>query len=950
MMKRSLRLGASLAAISALLGLASAVRAQEGQSTQAPEILDEVVVTGIRGSLMSAANLKRNSDGVVDAITAEDIGDFPDTNLAESLQRITGVSIERNNGEGNQISVRGFGPSFNLVTLNGRQMPGASSPKQESADSALQPRSFNFADLAAESVAAVEVFKTGRASLPTGGIGATVNIRTARPLELDDFVLAGSVKGLMDESNVNGEDITGDFSGIISRRFRFDNGGGVGILFNGSYSRRDSREEVVTTDGWLRNDPAANPTFAANVNRAAVNPALNPGVIYTPRNLVMDFSDHERTRKNAQLVLQFAPSDSLKATLDYTYSNYQDDIQRTQTAVWFDQNLVRGTANANGTVVNPSITSDGVNYGAFDFNGYTDLIENENKSLGFNVDWQVTDNISLNFDAHNSESHAQPDGQSSDFLTILSGQIGTSYGVAYGTGTDVPQLNFTNGPGVDPFNPRRMRPNITLGRGNEMLNEITEYNVRGNWANADSGSLRSIDFGVGYIDYSVDTNFQFDLQVFNGGFTDPDTAGFVTVIPRGGYGTAFSGSNGLAPAFVQFNPFGFQQFYVDNGAAPVFSLAFGIVNQIEETTSSSFIKFNFEDQFNGYDVRLNAGLRYEHTDVVGATLGNPPAALTWISSTELRAANAPNQELIELAGEYDVFLPAVDLSVDLNEDMVVRASYGRTLSRPDLNRLRPNLAITDTRPGGPYQASRGNADLQPYISDNLDVSFEWYYSPGSYFSVAGFKKFVDNYITTAVTNAPIFSPTLGCNLTDPSTPGVNPPAPVTGTCANRTAIFAISTVQNGEAAEVEGLEIALQHLFGDSGFGVQANYTIVRGDVEFDTASLNQNVALLGLSDSANLVAFYDNGTLQARIAYNWRDEFLQSVDQLRQPGEPVFVDAYGQIDASASYAVNDHFSIFAEGINLTDEITTAHGRYDEQFLYAYHGGTRYALGLRAKF
>ena len=256
-MKSTHKLGVSFAALSLAASLASLnAVAQEADTTEEEARQDVVVVTGIRGSLTDAADIKRNADGVVDAISAEDIGKFPDTNLAESLQRITGVSIDRTNGEGNQISVRGFGPSFNLVTLNGRQMPGASSPKQENADSQLQPRSFNFAEISADSVAGVEVYKTTRVDLPSGGIGATVNVKTAKPLELEPFVAAGSIKAQMDTSNEAGDDITPEVSGIISKTWELNNGGEFGLMFNGSYSERDSREEIVSTDGWLRNDPA----------------------------------------------------------------------------------------------------------------------------------------------------------------------------------------------------------------------------------------------------------------------------------------------------------------------------------------------------------------------------------------------------------------------------------------------------------------------------------------------------------------------------------------------------------------------------------------------------------------------------------------------------------------------------------------------------------------------
>ena len=478
------------------------------------QVEEEVIVTGIRASLTSATEIKREAAGVTDAISAEDIGKFPDTNLAESLQRITGVSIDRTNGEGNQISVRGFGPSFNMVVLNGRQMPGASSPKQENADSQLQPRTFNFAEISADAVSGVEVYKTNKVNLPSGGIGATVNVKTARPLEMSsDFTLAGSVKAQMDTSNEVGEDITPELTAIVGKNFEFGDGVEFGILFNGSYSERDSRESIVTSDGWLRNNitdgDGCGYCPGGRVDTTNVDPSVNPGVIFTPRNLVTDNSDHERVRTNGQLVAQVGFAEKVTVTADYTLSTYEDDIRRAQTAVWFDQNLVQGTANANGTVTNPSITSDLVNFGAFDFNNYTDEVKTENESVGINVDFQVTDTLNLNFDYHDSESHAQPDGQSSDFLTIVSGPIGTSYSADYSTGSDVPILSYTGD--VNPYDLTALRPNITLGRGNRMLNEIDEWNVRGLWENASDSALKSIGFGIGQTEYAVETEFTFDL-------------------------------------------------------------------------------------------------------------------------------------------------------------------------------------------------------------------------------------------------------------------------------------------------------------------------------------------------------------------------------------------------------------------------------------------------------
>lgn len=934
-------------AVSSLLAAAGADRAAAQQAASASE-LEEVVVTGLRMSLTVAADIKRQANGVVDAITAEDIGKFPDTNLAESLQRIPGVSIDRSNGEGNQISVRGFGPSFNLVTLNGRQMPSAASPKQEGADSQLQSRSFNFAEIAAEAVAGVNVYKTARANLPSGGIGATVDLRTSRPFDLEDMTFVGNVKAMYDTSNEVGSDITPEIGALFSSTFA---DGKFGVLLNGSYSQRDSREEIAATDGWIRtslSDPQFN---SAGIDVGAIEPRGDIGdFIWVPRNYLIDASDHERTRVNGQLVLQFRPIDTVTATLDYTYSDFEDEIHRAQTAVWFQQDSITGTANSHGTVTNPSVTANPARgTGAFDFNAYDDIVQTTNKSLGFNVEWQATDNLKLGFDFHDSESHAQPDGQSSDYLSILSSQTIVNYSANYVGGTDVPVFAYNTVGGADPFDTSVLRPNITLQRGNEMKNEIQQFQLDGTWENESSSDFKSIQFGVGQLDYTVNTKFLFDLTVY-GQPTCPECEDLVSRLARGDVGGAWSGGSSLPPYFISFSSQELRASLPGFGYPSVFDLVTPVVNDIEEETTAAFVKFNFESEFNSMPFRAAVGVRYETTDTTGGTLGYPPRAMTYISPTELRPANSTTEQLFKLDGGYDVWLPALDTSLEVREDVIARFSYGRTLARPDLNRLRPNLAITDSRPGGPYNAIQGNPNLQPYLSDNLDLSLEWYYQPGSYASVAYFRKYVDNYVITSTRRGPIMGAD-GFQLTDPNPGNVIPFPPNTEGGPNDQVItWDITTPSNAESAVVDGFEIALQHLFGDSGFGMQANATFVSGDVEYDPSSITQSVSLTGLSDSANLVAFYDKNGWQVRLAYNWRDEFLLATDQLRQPGEPVFTESYGQLDASASYTFMERYTVTLEGINLTDESTFTHGRFDEQFINAYHTGPRYALGLRARF
>ena len=297
---------------------------------------EAIVVTGIRGSLKQSMDIKKNAIGVVDAISAEEMGKFPDTNLAESLQRITGVSIDRQNGEGSKVTVRGFGPDFNLVLLNGRQMPATS---LGDCCSAPASRSFDFANLAAEGIAAVEVYKSGRATLPTGGIGSTINILTPRPLDRPGLRGSVSVKGVLDHTFEDTK-ITPEVSGIISDTFA-DNR--IGILVTGAYQRRKASLAQFTAgwrEGYLGSENnwgslamEGDPRFANITNRPGPN-----DIYQVTQNAGYDFTNIDRKRINGQAVLQVRPIDSLTATVDYTYSRNTIDAQTNSIGVWFNHN------------------------------------------------------------------------------------------------------------------------------------------------------------------------------------------------------------------------------------------------------------------------------------------------------------------------------------------------------------------------------------------------------------------------------------------------------------------------------------------------------------------------------------------------------------------------------------------------------------------------------------
>ncbi len=925
------------------------------------ETIEEVVVLGIRKSLQDAADIRRNESGVVDAITAEDIGKFPDANLAESLQRITGVSIDRQDNEGNQVSVRGLGPSFNLVTLNGRQLPVASSPDVETLNSATQSRAFNFAEIASTSVSAVNVYKTSRADLSSGGIGATVDIRTARPFDYDKTTFQFSAAGIHDFSTEVGSEVTPELAGLFAHNFSKK----FGIALTGSYSRRNFRNELNTTESFDVNVPEF-PGDAPSALTQAIASGLVPEgteVLFTPRTFIAEVGDNQRERINFQGVFQFRPVDSVTITGDYTGSRFELDEQRQETALF---NLFPATfgsfsnlvVSENGTAL--SFDRTGV---AFDAIATDNELRVENDSFGLNAKWE-SDRLTLELDGHFSQALSQPSGQSNDLVAIFQGALGINTSISLDPDGGAPTIviddsgafrgeeQFGGGaplPGIDnAFDPDAFSPLGSIGRVLQIENEVTQFQARGTWHGDGEDGLKAIHFGASYIEYDVDTNFTDFPFLFQGlvpcaGICEAD---FFEQIDTSSFGGIFPTINAFDAADALENVF----------AAPSLFPELGNINTVEESFSFH-LTADWEGEFNGWGARLNAGLRFETTDVSSSSEISFPEAIVVNSDSEANVIFSPEDvAFVEETGGYSNFLPSIDLQLLPTDDVVLRFSYGRTLARPDLNSLRPGLQIADVRPFGPFNANIGNTDLDPFISDNVDIAAEWYYAEGSFAAVTYFHKSVSNFIGTVTTQQPVLD-VNGNPLTDPSARLVildevtGEAIPATSLPTDPVALFDVTQTENLNNANINGVEIAVQHLFGKTGFGVQANYTFVEADAEFDPFALDQvEQALIGLSDTANLVLFYENEKFQIRIAANWRDEFLFATNQLRVPNEPVFFDDFIQVDASASYNIDENFAIFLDALNITGEDQRQRGRFRDQFLFENDQQPRITFGIRGKF
>jgi len=977
----------------AMMGVAQTAMAQDVADD--PTAGDAIVVTGIRASLAASADIKRNAQGVVDAISAEDIGKFPDTNLAESLQRITGVSIDRSNGEGSVVTVRGFGPEFNLVTLNGRQMPTALIGDGGSAPSS---RSFDFANLAAEGIAAVEVYKTGRATMESGGIGSIINIRTPRPLDEPGLRGSLSVKGVLDSSRNYSDPITPEVSGIISDTFANDT---IGILVTASYQKRkasvnqanvgwrDAYPGAVTVENnWGELAEPGDPRYDNIINRPG-----DGDVYQVPQNASYDLNDIDRERINGQAVLQFRPTDALTATIDYVYSRNTVETRNSNVGIWFNHEDT-SSAWTDGPVAGPIFYSEhfgapagtpspDVLYGGKDLSYSGALTKNraENNSLGFNLEWQAPGGVTVELDAHHSTAQVNPVNRFGSSVSLGNAVFGIE-NQAINFENDLPVLSYEMYPGIDALDPSFITPTGNAFRNAYFRNEINQVQLRGHYDH-DDGFLDSIDFGVSFVDSKVRSAFgtvqNDDTWGGAGPASDiPDDIFSLVTLPDKFPGLA---QPGMIDSFYTFD---FERLAdlveekyqacsdpATGAAEPGTCLAvFNTDRRIREKTIAPYLQVATE--FDAFDnpAHFVAGVRYERTDIASSALVPVPTTTTWVGDNEFNVVFSGESDFTRFKGTYDNWLPAIDFDISPMENVKLRASYSHTITRPDYASMQGGRTIDTLFRVGGGTGAQGNPGLIPYKSKNIDLSAEWYYGRDSYISAGFFHKDVSNFISSTRVDSYAFGLTTPVNgprwqaaqaaLGQDATVGeirqyiiTNFPDTVTGTTINAAPgdpllNFEITQpINSDQNAAIDGWEFALQHSFWDTGFGVILNYTIVNGDATYDNTQPSSvaQFALTGLSDSANAVAYYDKGPIQARVAWNWRDKFLAGTGP-----NPFYVEEYWQIDANASYEFMPGLTGFVEVINLTGEGRRGHLRHKNNVTFASPGFARYSAGVRFNF
>ena len=744
-------------------------------------------------------------------------------------------------------------------------------------------------------------------------------------------------------------------------------------------------------------DPATNP---ASGDPVVLNNAPAIGQLFAiPSDLRYYVADRERQRTNAQLTVQFAPSEQMTATLDYTYSKQDLFEARAEQSIWMDDRYFAELTFDDEVVATPiHITQERRDLAPRDLGlAMQELNQvNENKSIGFNLAYQVNDDFSLVLDVHNSSAEGRPDAPYGTWTNFgLGANVVRGQGVDFSAAFPIMMVDF------DDVSRGNLNPNGMLDQddvGSSILDmnfssqdtEITQARLDGSYA-FDEGS---INFGIeSRAMESTSLQSLTRHTMGNWGIENPGElpAGILTPLnlsqefqdfnTNGMYSEGFTGSVAALGAFAA-SAYGFDL---------VANNPFATNRTIKEDINAVYIEFDTSGDLGKMPYNLLMGLRYEDTEVTSIANISLPSAVAWESNNDFNVRFGSAMEDVSITSDYDHLLPSIDFDIEVMENLITRVSYSKTIARPTYNNL--SAASSVSTPNSPTllsdgptaTASSGNPALKPLESDNVDISVEYYFDETSYVSLGFYDKRVRNFIGNDQVEENIYGlrdatagpramaaieelDRLGIPLSDTSLfnmiaameNGIDyfsltdeqyeAQFDILPESGDPLLTFINSKPVNNRSANIYGFELAAQHFFGDTGFGVAANYTTVNGDVAFDINAdpSETQFALVGLSDTANLILMYEKDGLQARIAYNWRDKFLDTTSQY--VNEPGFTESLSQIDFNVSYDITEDLTVFLEGINITEENSRRHGRTSAQLWRMEELGARYALGARYKF
>lgn len=889
---------------------------------------EEIIVTGIRASLASALELKRETIGVVDAISAEDIGEFPDANIAESLQRITGVAIDRVNGEGRGITVRGLGPEFNTVLLNNRLLSTEGGG-----------RSFSFDILSSELITGAEVYKSSEARLQEGGIGSTVILRTARPTDRAGLHFAGSVAGRHDNTS---DEITPFISGVISNS---NEDRSFGVLASFIYDKRISRLSNISTDGWIINQNIDTNGDGVRDSRVGPNGTAIQGAAL-PRTLNFTSTENDRERIGGTFAADMVVSDTLRLELDALYTQQKTASTTNQLGYYVDPaRITNATLNENRTAtqftVLPATATEGL---ASDNILATNPQNARTYQIGLNAEWTPTDDLTIALDGAHSNTRNDSDQL---FYVVGTRQIGVSPTFVLDGPDGRPIMTnvlATN----DRSAPRLHCCSERGGRNSDTVNQAT-FDLT--WEQ--DGFLDKLQAGVLFTNRKKTTVVRESPEPLGCFY-----CGYLAVAP----GSLFSDFNadvlGRDLTWLNYDRDALVRYY---GSAEAVNQVFVRNNQgvidpvatqaardrflavyqgnnnsldpidrergsgtVRENTYAAYIQGTFQGDFGSRAWTAQAGARLVHTQLFAT--GYSVTLLDVIQNPADPTAAVPVYSPtvpVDAKNNYTYLLPTLNFRLNITDDLVFRLAGSRTLTRPTLGRLGLSQDFV-FRPPASSTVSGGNPFLRPFLAWNADAALDFYLSRTSYASVTGFYKKLQNFIISGQQQEEYFGLPF---------------------IANRPF--------NAQDGEVYGAEFAIQTTFDFlpgflSGLGASANYTLVESSIRFDPSLSNQTFNVEGLSDTANLVLFYEDEVFQVRGAYNWRAPFLRST--FGPQSQPENINAYNQIDLSASIKITPEVSVFGEVLNLTDENFRSYSRFEERLITESTQGRRITVGLRGSF
>jgi TonB-dependent receptor len=868
----------------------SAAPAQTPGDTAQDAPGEDVVVTGIRASLQQSINAKRAAGNIVDVITAQDIGKLPDQNVAESMSRITGVQITRREGDGSNFTVRGI--SQNRLEINGRTFLGPGAGGSASLES-----------VSPEIISSIVVSKSPTADMPEGALGATVNLKTKRPLDLDDLVVSGRLHGAYTDQ---ADHLGYRGSALVSKNF----GDTLGILASAAYSNTHTRGYQFDTGGWTRTN-----------NIDGNGDGVNDAGLYRPNRFMARIFDRQEQRLTLNSSIQYRPTERWEVILDGTYTRLKRNRQSANYQVLFNDNDVGAVADDSGTVVSGTFNNVTVRPLIYD-----EPTEFRSTNLGFSTKYEG-EIVTVKGDASYSKGRGTDGGPGASFTYVVVPRAGRVANATYdfSKGNPVPNLSLASN--FDLNDPAQYQ--LASIFENDFITDNTGYDARVDFTiRTDFGPLKSIEVGSRFekIQFYSEApqNIPTAASLLSRGDRNGDGILTVDELPGLNYdnrqGSFFPGVAGDFPRDILGGTTD-KEAARDAFGLPVpraDTIPFGRVSikDVDQDTLAFYAKGNFAGDLGSMPITGNAGVRYITFERISSG---------YLSDTQPTASKS----------RFDYWLPSANASLDIRHNLTFRVAAAKVVARPSLSDVGVSFVpLFVSRTG-----SRGNPALRPFEATQYDATLEWYFAPSSALTVAGFYKNVDSFTINRTQSELI--PGLSDQI-DPST--MEPYGP-----------FQITQPVNGEAGTIKGVEVAYQQslrfLPGPlANLGVQANYTFVDSKTPLVDEATRASLPLPGLSKhSYNLIGFYEDKVVSARVAYIYRSSYLLGQGSAAAGGSS-YVAGRGQLDASGQVNLTRSIRLTVEAINLTRSIDKQYLQTPLRLLNAAREDRRVFFGIAATF